>query len=164
MRGSFLGGLLVLMWVGAWRPAEGSAQGLVIDADSIAAARALSAANNTVDRLLGDAQVLGGQFALAALRRTRPETNGLIHSQVTEIYYVTQGTGVLVTGGTLGDAQPNDLRNVRAGPGFSGVHQGGTARRVGPGDVIAIPAGTAHRFSELDGVIEYLVFRFEATP
>ena len=35
------------------------------------------------------------------------------------------------------------------------------ARRVGPGDIIIIPAGTAHSFSELDGPISYLVFRFE---
>ena len=43
----------------------------------------------------------------------------------------------------------------------TGTRQGGTPRRVGPGDIIIIPAGTPHSFSELDGPISYLVFRFE---
>jgi hypothetical protein len=30
-------------------------------------------------------------------------------------------------------------------------------------DVIIVPAGMAHRFSELDGPITYLVYRFEPT-
>ena len=138
------------------------AQGVGISADSIASARALSAANNTVDRLLQGTEVPGGKVALAALRRVRPETNGLIHSNVTEIYYITQGSGTLVTGGTLAETRATDLANVWAGPSISGTHSGGEARRIGPGDVFVVPAGTAHRFSELDGVIEYLVFRFEA--
>jgi mannose-6-phosphate isomerase-like protein (cupin superfamily) len=139
-----------------------AAQGVLISADSIGSARALSAANNTVDRLLQGVEVPGGKVALAALRRVRAETNGLIHSNVTEIYYVTQGSGTLVTGGTLSNTNPTDLADVWAGPSISGVHSGGVARRVAPGDVFVVPAGTAHRFSELAGVIEYLVFRFEA--
>jgi mannose-6-phosphate isomerase-like protein (cupin superfamily) len=141
-----------------------AAQGTVIKADSIDAARSLSAANNTVDRLVSGIDVPGGKFALAALRRSRPETNGLIHSDVTEVYYITSGSGTLVLGGMLGEPRPNNLANVWAGPGFTGTHQGGETFRVGPGDVIAVPAGVAHRFSELEGVIEYLVFRFETVP
>ena len=138
------------------------AQGTVIKADSIGSARAASAAANTVDRLISGVPVPEGKVALAALRRVRAETNGLIHSNVTELYYITQGAGTLVTGGTLSETRPTDLTNLWAGPSLSGVHAGGETRRVGPGDVIIVPAGTAHRFSELDGVIEYLVFRFEA--
>jgi mannose-6-phosphate isomerase-like protein (cupin superfamily) len=139
-----------------------AAQGTILSADSIGSARAASAAAHTVDRLIGGVNVPDGKVALAALRRVRAETNGLIHSNVTEVYYITQGAGTLVTGGTLSETRPNDLANVWAGPGMSGTHVAGEARRVGPGDVIIVPAGTAHRFSELDGVIEYLVFRFES--
>ena len=142
--------------------ADASAQAPVVKSDSIASARALSAANNTVDRLIQGLNVPGGKFALAALRRSRPETNGLIHLNVTEVYFITSGSGTLVTGGTLTEARDTDLASVWAGPSRSGVHQGGVATRLAPGDVIAVPAGTAHRFSELDGVIEYLVYRFEA--
>lgn len=138
------------------------AQGVVLSADSIASARALSAANNTVDRLISGVTLPGGRFALAALRRVRAETNALIHSDVTEVYFITSGAGTLVTGGRLADVRGTNLANVWAGPSLSGVHESGDARRVGPGDVIVVPAGTPHRLSELDGVIEYLVFRFEA--
>jgi len=154
-------GLLTSTWAALAAGTLG-AQGVGISADSIASARALSAANNTVDRLIQGVEVPGGKVALAALRRVRAETNGLIHSNVTEVYYITQGSGTLVTGGTLSNTNPTDLTNLWAGPSISGAHSGGQARRVGPGDVFVVPAGTAHRFSELDGVIEYLVFRFEA--
>ena len=139
-----------------------AAQGVVVTADSISSAVALSAANNTVDRLIQGVNVPGGKFALAALRRVRAETNALIHLNVTEVYYITSGTGTLMTGGTLTETRETDLANVWAGPSRSGTHQGGEARRIGPGDVIVVPAGTAHRISELEGVIEYLVYRFEA--
>ena len=138
------------------------AQGTIIGADSIASARAASAAANTVDRLISGVPVPDGKFALAALRRVRAETNGLIHSNVTEVYYITSGSGTIVTGGTLSGTSPTDLTNLGAGPSLSGTHAAGEARRVGPGAVVVVPAGTAHRFSELDGTIEYLVFRFEA--
>ncbi len=74
----------------------------------------------------------------------------------TEIYYMLSGTGTLVTGGKLLDPTP-------ARPGSttlrgSGV-EGGTSRRVGPGDVVIIPGYTPHYWSELDSDLEYLIFR-----
>ncbi len=138
------------------------AQAQFIDSDTIAAAKALSDAEATVDRLIEGVEIPGGKFALAALRRERAETNGLIHNEVTEIYYITDGSGTLVLGGSLTDTRETDLTRVWAGPSTSGVHQEGTAHEVAPGDVIVVPAGTAHRFSELSGVIKYLVFRFES--
>jgi mannose-6-phosphate isomerase-like protein (cupin superfamily) len=143
-------------------PATGSAQGVVIDADSIASAKSRSAAENTVDRLIQGVPLPGGRFALAALRRTQAETNGLIHSQVTEVYLITSGSGTLTLGGRLANIRGTNLERVWAGPSLSGAHESGQTYRVGPGDVIVVPAGTAHRFSELSGVIEYTVFRFEA--
>ena len=69
--------------------------------------------------------------------------------------------GTLITGGSLTEAKPTDLTRVNAGMSQTGVHQGGESRRVKKDDVIIVPAGTAHRFSELDGPITYLVYRFE---
>jgi mannose-6-phosphate isomerase-like protein (cupin superfamily) len=156
-----LGALLLLL---SMQTSGASAQGVVITADSITAARERSAAENTIDRLIQGVPVPGGKFALAALRRSRAETNGLIHSNVTEVYLIDKGTGTLITGGELVTPRPTDLTNLWAGPSLTGVHQGGEARRVGPGDVIVVPAGMPHRFSEIEGVIEYTVFRFEAVP
>lgn len=38
--------------------------------------------------------------------------------------------------------------------------EGGTRRRVGPGDVILIPAGVPHRWSQVDGTVVYLDIKF----
>src|SRR5262249_50297239 len=96
------------------------------------------------------------------LRRTKAETSALIHDRVTEIYQITEGSGTLVTGGTLENATPTDLTRLNAGPSRTGTHRGGESRHVGPNDVIIVPAGTARRFSVLDGpAIPYLVYRFE---
>ena len=139
-----------------------AAPATVISADEIAATLKQSIANNTVDQPIKLAQVPGGHKAsLAMLRRTKAETSALIHDYVTEIYEIVEGSGTLVTGGSLEDPKESDLTRLNAGMSHTGVHKGGESRRVKAKDVIIVPAGTAHRFSELDGPIVYLVYRFE---
>jgi hypothetical protein len=74
----------------------------------------------------------------------------------TEIYYMLKGAATLVTGGTLVEPYPAPGSDswMRA----KGI-EGGVTRRVVPGDVIIIPGHTAHWWSELEGEIEYLIFR-----
>jgi mannose-6-phosphate isomerase-like protein (cupin superfamily) len=133
----------------------------ILSADTVEAARKQSVAAGTVDRLIQGVNVPGGKTAVAMLYRTKPEVNALIHEHVTELYQVIEGSGTLITGGRLTGTKPSDLSNVWAGPSLSGTHEGGESRRVGPKDVIIVPAGTPHRFSQLDGPITYLVYRFE---
>jgi len=136
--------------------------GTVITADEIASVLKQSIANNVVDAPVKLADVSGGHKAsLAVLRRTKAETSALIHNRVTEIYQIVEGSGTLVTGGTLENPTATDLTRLNAGPSQTGVHKGGDSRKVGPKDVIIVPAGVPHRFSELDGPIVYLVYRFE---
>ena len=99
--------------------------------------------------------------SVAMLCRWQPETNGLIHSHATEIYYILEGSGTLTTGGTLQAARANDLARLGAGVGQSGVDVGGTSRKIGPRDIVIVPGGMAHRLSQLDGPIKYLVYRFD---
>jgi mannose-6-phosphate isomerase-like protein (cupin superfamily) len=114
-----------------------------------------------VDQPIKASDVPGGKASVAMLHRVKPEASALIHDHVTETYYILSGAGTIVTGGSLGDAKPYDLTRVNAGMSQQGTRQGGESRRVGPGDIIIIPAGTPHSFSELDGPITYLVYRFE---
>jgi mannose-6-phosphate isomerase-like protein (cupin superfamily) len=116
---------------------------------------------NVVDQPIKAADVLGGKASVAMLHRAKPETSALIHDHVTETYYILSGSGTLVTGGQLGGAKPTDLTRVNAGMSQTGTRIGGDVRKVKPGDIILIPAGTPHSFSELDGPISYLVYRFE---
>jgi len=142
--------------------APAAAAGTYISADEIAATLKQSIANNVVDQPIKAAEVPGGHKAsLAMLRRTKTETTALIHDHVTEIYQIMEGSGTLVTGGSLESPTQTDLTRLNAGMSQTGVHRGGESRRVKAQDVIIVPAGTAHRFSELDGPITYLVYRFE---
>ena len=72
----------------------------------------------------------------------------------TEIYYMLKGAATLVTGGTLVEPYEANESWLRAKSIVGGV-----SRRVVPGDVIVIPGHTAHWWSELEGEIEYLIFR-----
>jgi mannose-6-phosphate isomerase-like protein (cupin superfamily) len=139
------------------------ASGTVITADDVAATLKQSIANNVVDQPVKAADVPGGHKAsLALLRRTKAETSALIHKRVTEIYQISEGSGTIVTGGSLENPTDTDLTRLNAGPSQTGTHKGGEARHVGPKDIIIVPAGTPHRFSQLDGPeIVYLVYRFE---
>jgi mannose-6-phosphate isomerase-like protein (cupin superfamily) len=72
-----------------------------------------------------------------------------------EIYYMLRGEGTLVTGGTLVNPRRTDGSSlVRAD-----AIQGGDARRIVPGDVVVIPPDVPHWWSELEGDVEYLIFR-----
>ena len=153
--------LLALM-LGLAAGEQQAASGTFISADEIAATLKTSIANNTVDQPIKLAELPGGHKAsVALLRRTKAETSALIHDYVTEIYQIMDGTGTIVTGGMLMDPTESDLTRVNAGVSHTGMHHGGESRKVKPKDVIIVPAGMAHRFSELDGPITYLVYRFE---
>ena len=156
--------MLILIAVLAGLAAEQqAASGTIVTADEIAATLKQSIANNVVDQPIKAADVPGGHKAsVALLRRTKAETSALIHNRVTEIYQIVEGAGTIVTDGTLEGATPTDLTRVNAGPSQTGTHTGGESKHVGPKDIIIVPAGTPHRFSQLDGSeIVYLVYRFE---
>jgi mannose-6-phosphate isomerase-like protein (cupin superfamily) len=118
---------------------------------------------SAVDQPIQSVDVRGGRAVVAMLHRDRAEVGALIHERATETYYILHGSGTIVTGGSLGTPKPTDLTRLGAGPSLTGERQGGDSRRVGPGDIVIIPAGTVHSFSELDSPISYLVFRFDPT-
>ena len=90
---------------------------------------------------------------------------GAVHNEVTEVYYVIEGRGTRVTGGTLSNPQVRELNARRFelnGPGVNGTDiEGGVSRPVGPGDIIIIPAGTPHKFSEVTEAITYSCIRLD---
>jgi mannose-6-phosphate isomerase-like protein (cupin superfamily) len=80
----------------------------------------------------------------------------IIHPFSVETYYIIEGAGSLVTGGTLDPPAPApaDPDVVR-----SRTIKNGVTRRVGKGDVIVVPPGTPHWFNGIDGTITYLESR-----
>jgi mannose-6-phosphate isomerase-like protein (cupin superfamily) len=155
--------LILIAVLAAFAAEPQAASGTIVTADEIAATLKQSIANNVVDQPVTLTTVPGGHKAsVALLRRVKAEPTALIHDRVTEIYQITIGSGTIVTGGALEGATPTDLNRVNAGPSQTGTHKGGESKHVGPRDVIVIPAGMPHRFSQLDGPeIVYMVYRFE---
>ncbi len=100
-------------------------------------------------------------LGVALVQRTNADQNALIHEKIDEIYYVLEGGGTLITGGTLVNPKQT-TSSPTIGPGWNGSSiQGGQTRRVTAGDVIFIPAGVPHMYSQLDGTIRYLVYRVD---
>ncbi len=123
-----------------------------------------SAAANRLDTKVAETAVRGGVVRAGVIYRSRPETRALVHQELTEIYLIVEGSGTLVTGGTATESQPvSDPANLGLTPSFFVTQTGGEARRVGPGDIVIIPAGLPHSFSALDGPMSYTIYRFEPT-
>jgi mannose-6-phosphate isomerase-like protein (cupin superfamily) len=80
----------------------------------------------------------------------------VVHPFSTETYYIVEGTGSLVTGGTLEmplspSADPDVVR--------SKAIKAGVTTKVAKGDVIVVPPGIPHWFKAIDGTITYLESR-----
>jgi quercetin dioxygenase-like cupin family protein len=101
---------------------------------------------------------------------TRPKTTvqgggAILHdNRISEVYYMLEGAGTLVTGGKLVETErlPADSRIVTEinGPSIRGSRiEGGTSRRIAKGDVVIIPGGTPHWWSGIESDIAYLVVR-----
>jgi mannose-6-phosphate isomerase-like protein (cupin superfamily) len=82
-----------------------------------------------------------------------------LHEKEIDIWYVLEGGGTLMTGGTLTDPKTTAPGEVRG----SGI-KGGETRAVGKGDVVTIAAGIPHWMSKLDAPMQYLVVKVAAKP
>lgn len=67
------------------------------------------------------------------------------HDVVAELFHVIDGSGVMVTGGTI----PNATKN---GTNLSGkTIEGGSRQAVSKGDWILVPSGVPHEFVDIKG-------------
>jgi mannose-6-phosphate isomerase-like protein (cupin superfamily) len=114
---------------------------------------------------IGKYNVGVGILHRGAMKSGAVGVSGLSHNQVTEVYYVISGGGTLVTGGAMPaprtEAAESATVKVLVGPSMSGVFQNGQSRKVGAGDVVIIPAGVPHGFSEIVDHIDYLAVRMD---
>jgi mannose-6-phosphate isomerase-like protein (cupin superfamily) len=74
--------------------------------------------------------------------------NATIHDTEAEMFYVVEGSGTVVTGGTLREGRRTNPTN-QAGSAIDG----GDRRRVAKGDFIMVPPNTPHWFGEIDGAL-----------
>jgi mannose-6-phosphate isomerase-like protein (cupin superfamily) len=122
-----------------------------------------SIANNTLDTRVALAPGPRGTVRVGIVHRSKQEPRALLHEELTEIYQIIEGSGTLVTGGATTDCAPvADPPNLGPTRSYYCTMTAGVSQRVKPKDMIIVPAGTPHKFSELDGPISYAIYRFEA--
>lgn len=77
-----------------------------------------------------------------------------VHALDTDVFYIVEGSATFVTGGTVTepkDTAPNEVRGKAI--------TGGTIRHLAKGDVIVIPKGIPHQFTEVNGPFLYFVVK-----
>jgi mannose-6-phosphate isomerase-like protein (cupin superfamily) len=113
---------------------------------------------NVQHRVTPNADPVGGKMAF--------------HEKVSEIYYVTDGAGTMVTaGGEMSNIERGkySTEQVRSNNGNGMVGPGGSAvfkdapksAKLKRGDVFIVPPNTGHYLSQVDGSFRYLVFRVD---
>ena len=85
----------------------------------------------------------------------------IYHDYTPEVYIIQSGGGVLTTGGVIDNKKPGTgVPNVMNGPTGGGTAgRGAYSRRVVPGDIIIIPTGVAHGWSQITDHVDYLSVR-----
>jgi mannose-6-phosphate isomerase-like protein (cupin superfamily) len=97
--------------------------------------------------------VSGPDFTVIGAHRDAGVGQPERHANVTDIYYITDGEGPLVTGGRL-----EGSRETRPGEMIGGHLVGGEERQDSTGDVVAIPPGIPHWYKEVPNEIScYLI-------
>ena len=111
---------------------------------------------------------LGYNVGVSVVSRPKSSIQGgpVEHEKVTEVYHVIAGSGTLVTGGKLIGAKPRAANAPQVaqlnGPSVFGTSvEGGETRRISAGDVVIIPAGVNHWFTEIQESLTYIVVRVD---
>lgn len=89
------------------------------------------------------------EYRINLIRRTEA-AGAIVHQRGTELHFITEGAGTIVTGGVV----------IRPADGGRATIEGGLAVRVSKGDAVLIPEGTPHWYSAVEGAISYLEVRF----
>jgi len=89
---------------------------------------------------------------------------GLYHDDTAESYVIVSGEGTLITGGRIANGTrsgpESEVTKILNGPSCSGRMVGDVvARKVKPLDVIVIPPGVPHGWSEITDHVDYLSVR-----
>ena len=101
----------------------------------------------------GKLLVTNSRYKVLAGRRVEPGVVE-VHEHDTDVIYVTEGSATFVIGGTINDAKTDSPREIRAKSS-----NGGTAHILTKGDVIIVPKGIPHWFSEVSGTFLYFVVK-----
>lgn len=130
--------------------------------------KVLNAPNAAADNPIKIVDMGKYNISLAVLKRGKTTAgapvSGINHTQVTEVYYVVSGAATLVTGTDVKDVRPIPANSaiVREAVGPSNTAtfvKWSESRPIVPGDMVIIPAGVYHGFSEIADHVDYVSMR-----
>ena len=81
-----------------------------------------------------------GSYSTAVWRRAK-SGEAELHKTKTDLLIIEDGEATLIYGGTIPDGHSTSAVEIRGA-----AIRGGETRKLGPGDVVRIPAGTPHQF------------------
>lgn len=116
-----------------------------------ALAAALKSAKPTAGGMTTSGVSNTDQYRINIVHRAR-DAGAIAHPGNTELHYIIEGSATVITGGKI----------VPGGNGKPATIADGVTQRVTKGDVIIVPAGSPHWYSQVDGEITYLEVRWLA--
>jgi mannose-6-phosphate isomerase-like protein (cupin superfamily) len=154
------------------RPTCNHCQATYIPGSELDAYTAKAIKYNLVDQQVRSVDIGKSQVGIGMV--TRPKLlpgavrKGAVaeHEQVSEVYYIIEGSATLLTGPDLVNSvkRPDNEKTVRLqnGPGFSSDSiTNAQVNHLKAGDMIVIPAGTGHLFTEIPDHITYMMVRID---
>jgi mannose-6-phosphate isomerase-like protein (cupin superfamily) len=138
---------------------SGAASRTMVSAADVAALIAKA----RVDRKEGQALLSQSMIQLApynvSLEYRAAVANAAVHETEAELFYVVDGSAMLVTGGKLRDEKRTNASNLSG----SGI-DGGQSRHVAKGDFVMVPEGVPHWFSAIDGTVVLMSLHLPRAP
>lgn len=95
----------------------------------------------------------GGNYMIHASRREKPGM-AEVHVKDADLIYVMEGGATFVTGGKVVDGKTVAADEIRGA-----TIDGGETRKLARGDVIIVPRGTPHQFTETTNPFLYYVVK-----
>jgi len=142
----------------------------ILTDDSLSAAMAEAPPDRVSDQPMTHVESAEGRLGIGVVHRPLVSAGGPIagirHHKQSEVYRVMAGSGTLVTSKSMAEsselaADGYTVRNL-TGPSDTGVIVDvENSRMIGEGDIVIIPAGLAHGFSEITEEITYMVVRVD---
>ncbi len=142
----------------------------VIQAQSLEAAKDAAPADRVSDQAIQHVESAEGNLGIGVVHRPVIEAGGpiqaILHHKQSEVYRVMAGAGTLVTSTSMSERTPIDpdgyvVRNL-VGPSERGtIDKIEMSQPIAEGDIVIIPAGVAHGFSEITKPITYMVVRVD---
>lgn len=95
-----------------------------------------------------------GSWALGVVAADHTSAKAEVHEKYRDVWYVVKGSGSFILGGKL--VSPG---SPKPGEWVADAIEGGVTQAFGPGDVIDIPPGVAHKFEVPNGRAELVVVK-----